>query len=120
MKWLVVLVLVISSGCKKSSEAPPQGQNNAPAIPADELKRGEDACNGLVEKLCKCAETIEAAKAPCESAKAFPEVIKMSTQMTMSQDSSKLDVKQAARDIRKTIAECIQQTSKLPEIGCTL
>jgi hypothetical protein len=118
MRWLVALLLVV--GCKKSSEAPPPNPNNAPPIPADELKRGEDACNGLVQKLCTCAETVEAAKAQCETAKSFSEVIKMSTQMTMSQDSSKLDVKQAARDIRKTIAECIQQTSKLPEIGCKL
>ena len=118
MKWLLVLVAV--AGCKKSSDAPAPNPNNEPPIPADELKRGEDACNGLVTKTCTCAETVPAAKAHCETAKALPEVIKMTTQITMSKDSSKMDVKQAARDIRKTIAECIQLTAKLPEIGCPL
>jgi hypothetical protein len=42
----------------------------------------------------------------------------MGTEMTMSTDSTTKDVKQAAMTVRKTIAECIQQTAQLPTLGC--
>jgi hypothetical protein len=117
MKWLCVLVLVV--GCKKAEKAPPPtNTNNDPAIPAAELKRGEDACNALVKQACACAETVPAAQAQCDSAKAFPEVVRMGTELTMSTDSSGKDVKQAVQTIRKTISECIQQTAQLPTLGC--
>ena len=117
MRWLVVIALI--AGCsKKQDKAPPPDPNNEPAIPAAELKRGEDACNAYVAAACKCAETVPAAKERCEGAKAFPEVVRMGTELTMSKDSTALDVKQAAQTIRKTIAECIQQTAQLPSLGC--
>jgi hypothetical protein len=119
MKWLIAIALV--AGCaKKAEDKPAPGPNNEPAIPADELKRGEDACAGYIAKVCKCAETVPAAKDKCTAAQSFPEVIKIQTQTTMSKDSSAMDVKQAARDIRKTIAECIELTAQLPSLGCTL
>jgi hypothetical protein len=116
MRWLCVLALVAACS-KKKDEAPPP-TNNPPAIPADELKRGQDACKAYVEKACACAATVEAAKAKCEEAKAWPDVVKMGTEMTMSTDSTTKDVKQAAMTVRKTIAECIQQTAQLPTLGC--
>ena len=119
MKWVVILVLALG-GCskRKSEEAPPPPTNNDPAIPAEELKRGQDACQAYLDKACKCAETVPAAKDKCEAAKAFPEVVRMGTELTMSTDSSKKDVKQAAMTIRKTISECIQEEQKLPALGC--
>ena len=116
MKWLVILALV--AGCKKTQDAPPEPVNNEPPIPAAELERGEDACAAYIEKACKCAETVPAAKAKCEAAQAFPAVLKMSTELTMSKDSNAKDVKQAAMTIRKTVAECIQETAQLPTLGC--
>jgi hypothetical protein len=116
MRWLCVLALVVA--CKKKEAAPPPPANNAPAIPAAELKRGQDACKAYIDKACACAATVEAAKVKCEEAKAFPDVVQMGTELTMSTDSSSKDVKQAAMTIRKTIAECIQQTAQLPALGC--
>ena len=117
MKWLVVLAFV--AGCKKKAdEAPPGPVNNEPAIPAAELKRGEEACEAYMAKACKCAETVPAAKEKCDAAKAFPDVVRMGTELTMSTDSSKKDVKQAAMTIRKTIEQCINETAKLPTLGC--
>jgi hypothetical protein len=114
---LVVLALV--AGCKKKDDAaPPPPTNNEPAIPAAELKRGEDACNAYVAAACKCAETVPAAQERCAEAKAFPEVVRMGTELTMSKDSEVKDVKQAAQTIRKTIASCIQGTAQLPALGC--
>lgn len=119
MKWLVVLALV--AGCKKDAAdaPPPPGPiNKEPAIPAAELKRGQDACAAYVTKACKCAETVPAAKDKCTQAQAFPEVVRIGTELTMSPDSSGKDIKQAAMTIRKTIAECIEQTAQLPALGC--
>ncbi|HLL21746.1 MAG TPA: hypothetical protein VK427_06430 [Kofleriaceae bacterium] len=116
MKWLCILALAV--GCKKSQEAPPPPPNNAPAIPAPEMKRGEHACNTYIAKACTCAETVPAAKAKCTQAQAFPEVLRMGAELTMSTDSEPKDVKQATGTIRKTIAECIEQTAQLPALGC--
>lgn len=117
MKLLVAFVLV--AGCaKKQDEAPPPPANNEPAIPAAELKRGEDACNAYLTTACKCAETIPAAKDRCGEATAFLEVVRMGTELTMSKDSEAKDVKQAAQTVRKTIASCIGGTAQLPALGC--
>jgi hypothetical protein len=116
MKWLLVLALV--AGCKNKEAAPPP-VNNEPPIPAAELERGEDACQAYIDKACKCAETVPAAQPKCDAAKAFPAVLKMSTELTMSKDSEAKDVKQAAMTIRKTVAECIQETAQLPALGCS-
>ena len=119
MKWLLALAFALAAGCaKKKEEAPPP--NNAPPIPAAELKRGEDACKGYVDKVCACAETVPDAKQKCELARSFPEVLRMAGELTMSKDSSQMDVKQAAMTLRKTIAECIEQTAQLPALGCKL
>ncbi|MDQ3341396.1 MAG: hypothetical protein M4D80_40085 [Myxococcota bacterium] len=116
MKWLLVLALV--AGCKKKAAEPPPPVNNEPPIPAAELQRGEDACKAYIDKACKCAETVPAAKPKCDAAQAFPAVLKMSTELTMSKDSVAKDVKQGAMTIRKTVAECIQETAQLPTLGC--
>lgn len=118
MKHVLAIVLALAACSKKQDEAPPP--NNAPAIPADELKRGEDACKAYVEKVCACATTVEAAKPKCDAAKAFPDVMRMATELTMSKDSSPRDVKQGAMTVRQTIAECIEQTAQLPALGCKL
>ena len=118
MRWLVIAALL--AGCSKKQDEPPPPPNNPPAIPAEELKRGEDACKGYVEKVCACAETVVAAKEKCQLARSFPEVLRMAGELTMSKDSSPTDVKQAAMTLRKTIAECIEQTAQLPTLGCQL
>ena len=115
-RLLCVLALVVA--CKKKEETPPPPPNNEPALPAAELKRGEDACNAFVQKACTCGETVPAAQPKCEAAKAFIEAVRMGTELTMSRDSSGKDVKQAAMTIRKTIGECIEQTAQLPALGC--
>jgi hypothetical protein len=117
VKWLCALVLVVACA-KKQEDAPPPPTNNDPAIPAAELKRGEDACTAFMQKACACGETVPAAKSQCEAGKAFIEAVRMGTELTMSKDSSGKDVKQAVMTIRKTIAECIQQTAQLPTLGC--
>lgn len=117
-RWLCILALAAGCSKKREDAPPPPPPNNEPAIPAAELARGEEACRAYLEKACKCAETVPAAKERCTQAQAFPEVVRMGTELTMSKDSTTKDVKQAAMTIRKTIAECIEQTAQLPTLGC--
>jgi hypothetical protein len=115
----LLIALALAAGCKKKQdEAPPP--TTPPSIPADELKRGEDACKGYVDKACACAETVPAAKDKCDKARAFPDVLQATLGVLVSKDSSPKDVQQAAMTIRATIAECIEQTAQLPALGCKL
>ncbi len=118
MKWLCMIALVVACKKEAANSPPPAPTNNEPAIPAPELRRGEDACAGYVTKACACAETVPAAKEKCAQAQAFPEVVRIGSELTMSKDSSTKDIKQAVMTIRKTIAECIEQTAQLPALGC--
>ena len=122
---LVALVALVAAGggCKKqdavpSSSSAPDPGSVAPPIPAPELKRGEDACGAYVNKLCGCAAKSVDLKQPCELARALPDAIVVGEQIAASADSSKLDVLHAQDSIRKTVKECIEQTAKLPSLGC--
>ena len=69
-------------------------------------------------KVCACAETVPAAQDTCALARALPEAIEVAMQVTLSKDSSRVDVKQAAASIRQTVASCIEQTAGLAALGC--
>jgi hypothetical protein len=118
VKWLAVASLVLALACSKKQEAPAPEPAREPAISAAELQRGQDACAAYVAKVCGCAATVPAVAEQCTLAKALPEAITVATQVSMSQDSSKQDVLHAADSVRRTIAECIEQAAKLPELGC--
>ena len=114
----LALALVLAAalgGCKKQEEAPPRPKAE---IPMAELKRGRDACTTYVEKICKCAETVAAAKEPCALGKAYPEAIEVGMQTVANTKSESDEVKNAAESIRKTMATCIEEAGRLPTLGC--
>ena len=114
---LAVAAVAAGAGCKKrQDEAPPPAR--PPVIGEAELKRGHDACNAYVARVCACAETIVAAKERCALAKALPESLEVALEVAAHPDTERKDVVQSADAIRKTIARCIEQTAKLPELGC--
>ena len=57
-----------------------------PAMPASEVKRGQDACKAYVDKVCACAETVPAMKQPCELAHALPDAIQVGLDVAASPD----------------------------------
>jgi len=116
MRWLLGLVLV--AGCAKKQEEAPPVEAQPPPIPAAELARGQDACKAYVAQVCGCAATVAAAQQPCELAKALPEAIEVARQVAVNPEAKRVDALQAADSIRKTIARCIEQTAKLPALGC--
>ena len=117
MKTLLVAlaVAVLGAGCKKKEEAKPQV---VPAMPAEEIKRSEDACKIYVERVCTCATTVPAAVKSCELARALPDAVRIALEVSGSPDSKPDIVQQSLASVRKTAKECIEQTAKLPALGC--
>jgi hypothetical protein len=113
---MVLVALVGLAACSKRRDAPPPEPR--PAITQTEIKRGDDACQAYVAKVCACAETVPALAEPCKLSRSLPEVIELSMEVAMNGDSKRLDTLQAADSIRKTVATCIQETAKLPAAGC--
>jgi hypothetical protein len=118
MRWLLALALALACGCSKSTEPPPKPDQPPPAIPEAELKRAIDACDAYVAKVCKCAETEPKAKQPCDLAKGQPEAIAIAQRLAQNPRADREDSLQAADSIRKTTKSCIEQTAKLPDLGC--
>lgn len=117
MRRALALLATLAVGCaKKAEEPPPPPGEQMPRIPQTEVKRGEDACKAYVEKICAC--TAPDAKAACDLAKALPDAMRVGLEVATSPDSNRLTVLQANDSIRKTIRECIEQTAKLPSLGC--
>jgi len=114
MRWLLVLALAL--GCKKKSEEPK-------ATPIEQLspaetQRSKDACKAYVEQVCACAEKVAAVKAQCDRAPALPEAIRINLEVAASPDSKPDVVKRVLEGVRETAKECIEQTAKLPTLGC--
>jgi hypothetical protein len=119
---LVALALGLAAAlaapaCRKQEERAPAAR---PAVIGEaELKRGRDACGAYLEQVCACARTVPAAQHECELAKALPESIEVATDVAAHPETERKDAVQLAAAARKAIARCIEQTAKLPELGCT-
>lgn len=113
----LVIALVIAGGCSKSSteDKPPEPP---PLLPAEELARAADACQGYVTRVCACAETVAAAKEDCALAKSMPDAIDVAKRLAANPKADKEDAVQAAGSVRKTVKQCIEKTAKLPALGC--
>jgi hypothetical protein len=116
VKWL--LIVIACAGCKQSSDGPAPSGHEVPAIPAIEIKRGQDACKAYVDKVCGCAETTPAMKQPCSLARALPEAMQVSLDVAASADSMRRDVRQANASVRSITKKCIEATARLPAAGC--
>jgi hypothetical protein len=113
----LVLVVALLAACKKqesSSKQPPA----VAVMPAEEVKRSEDACKTYVERVCACAATVPDAVKPCELSRALPEAVRIGLEVAASPDSKPDIVQQSYASVRKTAKECIEQLAKLPALGC--
>ncbi len=117
MKALAIVALLLAAGaCKKkeAGQAPPPVET----MPAAEVQRAQDACAQYVERVCACAATVPAATKQCELARALPEAVRIGLEVAASPDSKPDIVQQSYASVRKTAKECIEQTAKLPALGC--
>ena len=113
----LVLVAMLLAACKKQ-EAKQQQPPAVPQMPAEEVKRSEDACKTYVERVCACASTVPAVTKQCELARALPEAVRIGLEVAASPDSKPDIVQQSHSSVRKTAKECIEQLATLPSLGC--
>jgi len=113
-RWILAVALL--AACKK--QEPPPKQHGVPPMPAAEVQRSQDACKTYVERVCACAEKVPDAAQQCELARALPEAVRIGLEVAASPDSQPDIVQQSYASVRKTAKECIEQTAKLPALGC--
>jgi hypothetical protein len=114
----VLLAVLLLAACKKQEakqepQPPPRMQ-----MPAEEVKRSEDACKMYVERVCACATTVPDVAKQCELARALPDAVRIGLEVAASPDSKPDIVQQSYTSVRKTAKECIEQLAKLPSLGC--
>ena len=114
---LAIVLALSGTACKKRQKAAVK-DDVVEKMSTDEVKRSEDACNAYVERVCTCAKTVPAATDACAKAQAQPEAVKLALEVAASPDSKPIVVKQSLDGVRKIVKECIEQTAKLPSLGC--
>jgi hypothetical protein len=121
-RLLVLFALVVPlAGCKKKAEPEHDTKPAVATMSASEIQRSRDACATYVAKICACASadaTTADLSNQCELAKALPEAVRIGLEVAASPDSGPDIVEQSYASVRKTVAECIEQTAKLPSLGC--
>jgi hypothetical protein len=115
----VLLCLLLTGACaKKKAAGTADEENRPPPLPPEEVKRNQDACVAYVTAVCECAKTVPAVEQQCALARALPEALRVSAEVGMSPDSTRLDIAHARDMMRKTVAQCIEQSNKLRDAGC--
>ena len=117
MRWL--LLALVAVGCKKDAPPPEPATSDVPVMPQAEVKRSQDACKAYVDQICACADKVAAVKQQCELARALPEAMQVSLDVAANPESKRRDALQAQDAVRKIVKECIEETAKLPSLGCS-
>jgi hypothetical protein len=113
VKWLVVALAVAACNSDSTPTAPAQPP---PVIPTTEVQRAVDACEAYVTKVCKCAETVAAAKDRCDLARGLPEALEISKHLAANPKAEREDALAAGANIRKIVKQCVELTAKLVDI----
>lgn len=110
MKWAWALLFAVGCKTKVQDHQPP------PAMPPAEVRRAEEACTAYVDRVCRC-DSPEAQRR-CPLAKAMPAALKLALEVVVNPASPPQDAARAQVNVRESVKECIEQTAKLPAIGC--
>ena len=113
MKRALLVCLLVA--CAKK-QAPPPGK--VPALSAEEIQRSQDACKTYVDRVCACADKVPTIKQQCDLAKALPEAVQIGIEVAANPDTKPQDIYGAQSSVRKAVKTCIEQTAKLPALGC--
>lgn len=112
MRSLAFALAALWLGCAKKTDDAPKA---VVQMPADEVKRGQDACNAYVEKVCAC--TAPAAAQECKLARALPDALQLS--LSIAAGTQKADeARSAIQEVRKVTKGCIESLAQLPALGC--
>jgi len=117
---LAIATWLVAAACSKSDSPtkPAPAQDRPPPMSEAELTRANDACTDYLARVCKCGETVDAAKNICADSQALPAALKMSVDLATATDAEKLDVLRAQTSIRRISKTCIDGAAQLPALGC--
>jgi len=114
MRAVAVALLALGLlGCKKE-----KASSRPDPISAAERKRGDDACQAYLKRLCACAEQKPALKDRCELKQAKPQALKLALGVDDDPSASPADVALAQESARQVIAKCIEENAQLDAEGC--
>jgi hypothetical protein len=113
---LAVALVALTAGCAKKPK--PAKEKPVAGLTDVEVKRGEEACKTYVDKVCACAQTKPDLAQQCELAKSLPHAMELTLGVATQPDQKPDIAKQAYDSTRQQIAVCIQETAKLPSLGC--
>lgn len=108
MKRLAFLVLLV--GCSKSEDHQAPKQQLRP-LPVEEIRRGQDACDAYVAKICACPS--DHAKDECKLAQSYPAALKLAAETAANPETSQDNAARAQVNIRETAKQCIELMGKL-------
>lgn len=106
--WTFALAVACTAEAPKPKPPPPM----SPV----EVKRAQDACQAYADRTCACGSP--AAKRQCSLAKALPSAVQLALEVVNSPASRPQDAARAQVNVRETVKECIEQSAKLPTLGC--
>jgi len=107
-----LVAIVFAVGCANKVQDKPA----PPAMPPAEAHRAEEACKAYVDRICACSSP--AAQRQCPLAKALPSALKLALEVVVNPASPPEAAARAQVNVRETVKECIEQTAKLPALGC--
>jgi hypothetical protein len=117
---LVACALAFGCSKKKDKPAPPPDQR-PPPITVEEKTRNADACTAYVDQICACAkahpdkaEVVEL----CRSDTPLPAALSLSMATAENPASTRNDLLLTQAQARKIATSCLDQTAKLPSLGC--
>jgi hypothetical protein len=109
----LALALAALGGCSKKAEPKPKP---LPPIPDVEIQRDRDACKAYVDKVCAC--TSPGGQKQCPLARALPDALEIALGVAMNPSSEHAVALRAQVNVRETVKECIEETARLPALGC--
>ncbi len=112
MRHLALVLALAAAACSKKVEE----KKPVTPLPAAEVARDRDACKAYVDKVCAC--TAPAAQKQCPLAKALPDALNLALDTALNPATEHDDALRAQVNVRETVKECIEQTAKLPALGC--
>jgi hypothetical protein len=113
MRLLLAAALLLAA-CKSDEPA----SSRPPPISPAERKRGDDACQAYLKRLCACAEQKPELKDRCELKHAKPEALKLALAVDDDPGAGPADVALAQESARQVIAKCIEENAQLDTEGC--
>lgn len=114
MRIAAIVLLLALGACKKEEPAP----NRPEPISEAERKRGAQACDAYVARLCACARTRPALAERCELQKGRPDALALALSATDAPDVEAREIFLAQEAARQVIAKCVEGLAQLDGEGC--